>query len=429
MKKLEIGNFYVRDIVFGGKTNFQEGILTVNKKEALKILDPDQVMHNVQLHIAHPGDKIRIIPAKFCVEPRFRPDGRCVFPGCTGPAEGCGEGIVYAMKGISVISAGKFSGGGLIDMSGPGAAHCAHAQTVNLVVYGEVEGESVEEEQKTNDVLRMAGLRLSEYVGKTVEGQKPEEWETYELETGAKEACQKDLPRVALYLHVVNQGAARGNDLLLGHDTDNILPVLVHPNDIFDGVFMARMTLMGQGISTYDWQNFEPLKALYAQHGKTVNLTGVVIYTSPVADQKKRDSAIFGAELGAMLGLNGAVVCQWCGGCNSDVDFMYQIAELEKRGIKVVGISTEHNGKVTADPVADALVCAGDTGPVIELPPMEHVIGDIQSIMRDKYFGAWSVHEEYGPSLRPDGSLIVQVCLLDSSANGHGRLKKAVLDY
>ncbi len=32
MKKLEIGNFLVRDIVFGEKTAYEGGILTVNRE-------------------------------------------------------------------------------------------------------------------------------------------------------------------------------------------------------------------------------------------------------------------------------------------------------------------------------------------------------------------------------------------------------------
>lgn len=33
--KLEIGNFYVKDVVFGDKTFFENGILTINKKKRL----------------------------------------------------------------------------------------------------------------------------------------------------------------------------------------------------------------------------------------------------------------------------------------------------------------------------------------------------------------------------------------------------------
>ena len=39
MKKLEIGNFLVRDIVFGEKTAYEGGILTVNREEATKAIN------------------------------------------------------------------------------------------------------------------------------------------------------------------------------------------------------------------------------------------------------------------------------------------------------------------------------------------------------------------------------------------------------
>lgn len=81
MKKLQIGNFYVDDIIFGDKTGFQNGILTVNKQEALACLDPEERLKNLELHIVHPGDSIRIMPAKIAVEPRFRRMGGVYFRG------------------------------------------------------------------------------------------------------------------------------------------------------------------------------------------------------------------------------------------------------------------------------------------------------------------------------------------------------------
>ena len=139
-KKLRIGNFHVKDIVFGGKTIFQDGVLTVNKEEAIAYLDPNHELRNVQLHIVHPGDSTRIIPCKVGVEPRFRPDGRSTFPGLMGPRASCGDGDLYAMKGTSVIACGKYgqSSDGMLDMSGPGAEHSFFAQMVNMVVYAEM---------------------------------------------------------------------------------------------------------------------------------------------------------------------------------------------------------------------------------------------------------------------------------------------------
>ena len=80
-KKLRIGNFHVKDIVFGEKTSFKNGVLTINKGEAIASLDPDKELKNIEIYIVHPGDETRILPCKVGLEPRFRPDGRAPFPG------------------------------------------------------------------------------------------------------------------------------------------------------------------------------------------------------------------------------------------------------------------------------------------------------------------------------------------------------------
>ena len=46
-KKLRIGNFHVNDIVFGEKTSFKSGVLTINKKEAIASVDPDNELKNI----------------------------------------------------------------------------------------------------------------------------------------------------------------------------------------------------------------------------------------------------------------------------------------------------------------------------------------------------------------------------------------------
>ena len=81
--KLEIGNFYVRDIVFGNELSLKDGVLTVNKEEALDYIRQDERITEAELYIAKPGDKIRMCPVKEAIEPRIRPDGRGIFPGYT----------------------------------------------------------------------------------------------------------------------------------------------------------------------------------------------------------------------------------------------------------------------------------------------------------------------------------------------------------
>ena len=39
--RLEIGNFYVKDIVFGKELSYKDGLLTIQKDEALKFIMED----------------------------------------------------------------------------------------------------------------------------------------------------------------------------------------------------------------------------------------------------------------------------------------------------------------------------------------------------------------------------------------------------
>lgn len=432
MKKLEIGNFHVKDIQFGEKTSFKDGILTVNKQEAIMQVDPKGVLKNIELYIVHPGDSTRLVPAKAAVEPRFRPDGRCIFPGFTGPIEACGDGILYAMKGISVISCGKYSSmvDGLVDMSGPGAEHSMFSDMVNLLVYAERKEEKdldltirVENEQK------LAAHYLAEYVAKTLKDQEPEDWECYELEPGAAEAEAKHLPRVAYFMLICSQLGVGTNDTIFGGDCANMLTMLVHPNEVLDGMLVSKFGLMGQAQTSYSYQNQPVIKRLYEEHGKTINFVGVVLCPADVSNEMKLRVKIRSGELASLLKLDGAVVAEWGGGSNIDVDFFYHLAELEDRGIKTAGIMSEHGGKMMQDPKGNAIVSGGDTGAVYELPPMDLVIGDLESVVRDYYYGSWAQHDELGPSLRPDGSLIINMYMIGEGGNMTGFLKKTVKEF
>lgn len=59
---------------------------------------------------------------------------------------------------------------------------------------------------------------------------------------------------------------------------------------------------------------------------------------------------------------------------------------------------------------------------------MDLVIGDIQRLY-DYFYGSWPVHSEYGPSLRPDGSLIVNMYMIADGGNTTGFLTKSVREF
>jgi len=60
--RLEIGAFHVKDIKFGDKTGYSNGILTVNKEELLKVVKEDEHITTADLRIVHPGDEVVLCP-------------------------------------------------------------------------------------------------------------------------------------------------------------------------------------------------------------------------------------------------------------------------------------------------------------------------------------------------------------------------------
>lgn len=207
--KLELGNFYVKDIVFGDKTSYSNGILTINKEEALKVVMEDEHITEAELHIVKPGDKVRFVPVKEAIEPRVRVGGGPLFPGVTGDLMQAGNGRTHALKDCSVLVVGKHWGGfqdGLIDMSGEGAKYTYFSQLKNIVLVADTDEEfEKREQQKKNRALRWAGMRLAEYIGSSVRNLEPEKLEVFELEPITKRTKEKDLPSVVLVLQFQSQ--------------------------------------------------------------------------------------------------------------------------------------------------------------------------------------------------------------------------------
>lgn len=419
--KLELGNFYVKDVVFGEKTSYNDGILTINKKEALDFVMQDEHITEADLYIVKPGDKVRLVPVKEAIEPRVRLDGRALFPGYTGELAQAGDGQTHALKGTSVIVVGKHWGGfqdGLIDMSGEGAKYTYFSQLKNIVLVADTDEEfEKREQQKKNKALRMAGHKLAEFIAQCVKDLNPEEVETYELEPVTKRSEDiKKLPSMVYVMQPQSQMEELGyNDLLYGWDTNRMVPTFMHPNEVLDGAIISGSFMpCSSKWATYDFQNCPTIKRLYEEHGKTINFLGVIMSNLNVALEQKERSALFVAQMAKSLGADGAIVAEEGYG-NPDADFIACIVALEDAGVKTVGITNECTGRdgnsqplVTLDEKANAIVSCGNVSELIELPPMETVLGELESLARDGLSGGWAGDEILGPSVRPDGSIIME---------------------
>lgn len=419
--KLEIGNFYVRDIVFGDRLSYQDGVLTIQKEEALEFIKQDDRITEAELYIVKPGDKVRLCPVKEAIEPRVRPDGRSAFPGYTGDLAPAGSGVTHALKNCSVLVVGRHWGGfqdGLIDMSGEGQKYTLFGQLNNLVLVADTNEEfEKREQQKKNDALRRAGHRLAEYVAGCVKELVPEETEVFELGGMIKRDAETEkLPSVVYVMQPQSQMEEMGyNDLVYGWDMNHVVPTVMHPNEILDGAMVSGSFMpVSSKWSTYDFQNCPNIKALYREHGKTINFLGVIMSNLNVALEQKERSAQFVAQIANSLGADGAVVAEEGYG-NPDADFVACIVALENAGVKTVGVTNECTGRdgqsqplVTLDEKCDAIVSCGNVSELIELPPMETVLGELQALARYGLSGGWAHDEILGPSVREDGSIIME---------------------
>jgi hypothetical protein len=434
--KLEVGNFYVQDVVFGERTFYENGLLTIDKEEALKIVLEDESITEADIVLAKPNDPIRITPVKEAVEPRCKVSGGTLFPGTLNKLLPAGSGRTHALWGSCVLAVGKHWGGfqdGLIDMNGPGADQTIFSKFLNICLVADTNDHAEKhQQQKKNKALRWAAMRLAEYIGETVRYLEPEGLEVYDLPS-IKERSEevKQLPSVVYVMQLQSQMLESGyNALVYGWDTNRMLPTLMHPNEILDGAVISGSFMPSSSkISTYHHVNNATIKRLLKEHGETINFLGVIVSNLNVALEEKERSAMFVKEIATSIGAEGAIVCEEGYG-NPDADFIMVINKLEEAGIKTVGITNECTGRdgksqplVDLSEKANALVSTGNVSQLLRLPPMEIVIGELESLARDGNSGGWE------GSVKEDGSIELENNGIFCADANTGNYYKTVVEY
>lgn len=420
--KLEIGNIQVKDVILGTENSFADGVLTINKQEAIDYLkEKDDHLTDVDLVIAHPGDDTRIVPVVEIIEPRMRVDGRTLFPGVTDEVVPAGEGELKAFKGCCVTVVAKEYGSfgdGVIDMGGEGAKHTRWSELINICLVADTDEEfERHEQQKCNHALRWGGHRLAEWIGKIAENVAVDETEVWDFEPILKrDDSRKELPNVVAVLQPQSQMEALGyNDLWYGWDMNKYLPSYVSPTEVFDGAMISGSFMPASSKwSTYEMQNFPTLKELMRHDGKEFNFVGVIMSNLNVALDQKERCAVMVRNMALNLGADYALVTEEGYG-NPDTDYVRCQVILEDAGIPVQGIANESVGRdgfgqplVTLDEKLTALVSTGNVGELSDLPACATVIGNLEALNRDGMSGSWGYDEILGKSGRDDGSIIME---------------------
>lgn len=418
--KLELGNVPIRDIQFGVESKIVGDVLYINRKELQDMLAADQALKSVALELAKPGDRTRIMPVKDVIEPRVKVRGNGgVFPGAVSKVSLVGSGRTNVLKGAAVVTTGKVVGfqEGLIDMAGAGAEYTPFSKLNNLVLVCEpAEGINQYEHEKA---LRLAGLKTATYLGelaKEIESKDVAVYQTY----GMKEGIEKfpDLKRVGYVLMLQSQGLMH-DTYVYGVDMKQSLTTIINPTEIMDGAIVSGNCVSAcDKNTTYHHQNNPVIADLFKEQGKNLNFVCVIITNETVYLADKERSSDWTAKLANLLDLDGVIISQEGFG-NPDTDLIMNCKKLEGYGIDTVIITDEYAGRDGAsqsladgDPKADAVITSGNANELIQLEPMDKVIGHARA--------ADMISGGFDGSLKGNGSILVELQAITGATNELG---------
>lgn len=418
--KLELGYVFIKDIQFSEISKVESGTLYVNKEEVKALILEDQNFKSAEVELAKPGDSVRIMPVKDVIEPRVKVEGPGgIFPGMVNKVDTVGSGKTNVLKGAAVVTTGKIVGfqEGIIDMTGPGAEYTPFSKLNNLVLICEpIDSLKQHEHEKA---LRFAGYKVALYLGELARELTPDEVEVFETPT-LIEGLKKypDLPRVAYVLMLQSQGLMH-DTYVYGIDAKQSLTTMIYPTEVMDGAIVSGNCVSAcDKNTTYHHLNNPVIHDLFAEHGKTLNFVGVIITNENVYLADKERSSNWSAKLAEYLGVDGVIISEEGFG-NPDTDLIMNCKKIESKGIKTVLITDEYAGRdgtsqslADADAKADAVVSGGNANEVIELPPMEKIIGHVE--VADVIAGG------FDGSLHKDGSITAELQVITGATNEMG---------
>ncbi len=405
---LQLSRIKLDDVSFGSQTRIEDDELIVNKGELVDVLEEDRRIEKAEVSLARPGEKVRIIPVKDVIEPRCKVGEGTLFPGSLGEMQQVGQGETRVLDGVAVVTTGEIVGiqEGLIDMWGKGAEYTPFSQTINVVLdLTPVEGI---DEYDHEEALRIAGLKAAAYLGEAAEDVEGKEVEEFSLPAiPRRNEKLADLPKVGYVKMLIAQGLLH-DSYVYGVDAKNIIPTIIHPNEILDGALVSGNCVAAcDKITTYQHQNNSIINDLYRRHGRQINFQGVVLAPELTTLEGKNRNCQYTASLIENLGCDGVIISEEGYG-NPDSDLLQICKLLEDRGIKTVLVTDECAGQAgfsqsLADsrPEAEAVISTGNVSHPVKLPPAEKILGN-QNTLPNLAGGAEQ-------SLNGDGGVTVEL--------------------
>lgn len=392
--KLELQNVIINHVDFAEQTEIKGDHLYINKEEMIAEIEKVPDVKQVTIDLARPGEKVRIVPVKDAIEPRWRQERINHYPGVTGDLDQVGDGVTKVMKNVAVVTIGDIVGfqEGVVDMWGEGAKWTPFSKTLNVVV--DITPEEGLNSHEHERACRIAGLTAGEYLGKALKEAEADQSDVYEIADVKSSIDQyPDLPRVAYVQMMIAQGLLH-DVYIYGVDVKQILPTLLNPLEELDGAVVSGNCVAAcDKITTYQHQNNSVILSLLKQHGKTINFVGSIMVPELTTLDGKFRTKDFTIKLAQTLGVDGAIVSEEGYG-NPDSDLVMIAEGLENSGIKAVLITDECSGwdgdsqpLADAKPEAKAVVSTGNVSHLVHLEPAERVIGNDKAL--ENLAGGW----------------------------------------
>ena len=399
--KLDLANFPVREIRFGNSYRYENGRLTVDREDLVRIVSGDERIAAARFETVEPGEHARITGVRDVVEPRAKFGARGqVFPGTIGPVESVGSGVTHRLSGMTVIATAHYDGtiragtgvqrSAMLDMWGPGAQASRFSNYPHLVLIMRLKQALGEFEAHL--AIQRAEFAVARRIAQITEGARPQEVEQFELNEA------ESLPRVILIQGcITNGGQPHSGVSYYGLPIRESLATWIHPNELLDGAVTTNTTRgIGYYPTSWDWQNHPLALELYRQQAAgRLSFAGMIIERiSYDTIQGKEVVAHNTAQLAAHAKADAALIT-WLGSGNAFVEVMLTIRACEQRGIKTTLVSYEYGGKDGVDspllyyvPEANAVVSTGSRDRWIELPEAEKIVGPYDQIQVLTYPGA-----------------------------------------
>jgi D-proline reductase (dithiol) PrdA len=340
LKKRE---FAVKKVELGKETSFKDGVLTIREELCKEALKADPLVKKLEMDIITPNN--RHVYSNTIMD---------VIPVATKVEGQLGEGITHILNGMVFILTGVDEAGIQVHEFGScegyldekiiyGKPGCPDQDDIIVRVHAIIQDKTGMERRGPYAAHKACDVIIQEIrkVLKETPAGEAEKEETF------NQVKRHGRPRVLLVKEIMGQGAMHDNVMLPTEpagvhggrqnvDLGNV-PVVLSVNEVRDGGIHA-LTCIGPA-SKEDTRHYfrEPvLEALAAD--EELDIVGVAFIGSPQVNDEK---AFVSKRLGAMtdtMKLDGAIVTTEGFG-NNHIDFSYNIEEIGKRGINVVGVT------------------------------------------------------------------------------------------